>query len=133
MGNPASGRTLTVYRGASPQTAIARVQTKSVSINRSPVDITSDDADGWRTLLTAVGVMEVNISVEGVSGDKTLLALAISPTSAQESLSLIWDDGAEISGAFFIGSYEENGSHDDAVKFSCEFQGTGTLTYTPAV
>lgn len=133
MGNPASGRTLTVKRGASPQTVIARVQTKSVSINRSPVDITSDDSAGWRTLLTEAGVIEVNISVEGVAGATTLMDAAMAVDTALESITLLWDDGSTLTGSFFIASYEESGSHDDAVKFSCELQGTGTLTYTPAV
>lgn len=133
MGNPASGRTLTVKRGASPQTVIARVQTKSVSINRSPVDITSDDSAGWRTLLTEAGVIEVNVSVEGVAGDTTLMDAAMAVDTALESITLLWDDGSTLTGSFFIASYEESGSHDDAVKFSCELQGTGTLTYTPAV
>jgi TP901-1 family phage major tail protein len=130
MGNPASGRTLTVYRGASPQTAIARVQTKSVSINRSPVDITNDDSSGWRTLLDDVGTIEVNISVEGVAGATTIIDIATDPTAAQESLTLTWDDGSTLVGSFFIASYEESGTHDDAVQFSCEFQSSGTITYT---
>lgn len=124
------GRSLTVSIGTSPAVPIARVKTKSMSINRSPVDITTDDAAGWRTLMAEAGRMEVDISVEGVAYDNVLKAAALDIDRALDTVTLTWDDGYTLVGSFFIASYEESGETEDAVQFSCEFQSSGSVTGT---
>lgn len=48
-----AGRQITVHFGGnSPTDLLAGVREKGVELNGEPIDITSDDDDGWRTLLT---------------------------------------------------------------------------------
>jgi TP901-1 family phage major tail protein len=126
------GRSLTVSIGTSPAVAIARVQNKSMSVNRSPVDITTDDASGWRTLLADAGLTEVNVSVDGVAYDNILKAAAFDVDRPLDTVTLTWDDGSTLVGSFFIASYEETGAHEDSVKFTAEFQSSGVITFTAA-
>ena len=53
-------------------TPLAGVQTKSVAVNKEPIDVTDDNSDGWRELLPEDGRKEVNISVSGVTDSATL-------------------------------------------------------------
>lgn len=126
------GRSLTVSIGTSPAVPIARVQNKSMSVNRSPVDITTDDASGWRTLLAEAGVTEVNISVDGVAYDNILKAASFDTDRALDTVTLTWDDGSTMVGSFFIASYEESGAVGDAVKFTAELQSSGVITFKAA-
>ena len=48
-------------------------------------------------------------------------------------ITLDFADGGTISGNFYLASYEETGSHEDAVTFSASLQSSGSWTYTTAV
>jgi predicted secreted protein len=48
-------------------TTIAALISKSLTLNKEPVDITSDDDAGWRTLLEDIdGTKSVDIACEGI-------------------------------------------------------------------
>ena len=66
----AKGRLLQILKGG---VAIAGVRTKGVAINGEPIDITSDDDGGYRTMLDDPGTMSLDLSVEGVTKDDELL------------------------------------------------------------
>ena len=124
------GRELVVKKDS---TAIAGVQTKSVSVDGSPVDITSDDDSGWRTLLSDPGVRSVDMSVEGVTKDAILRAAVFDGTSLLlTDITLDYPNGDALSGNFYLANLEENGTHNDAVKFTGTLQSSGEITYTPA-
>ena len=53
-------------------TTVAAMRTTSMTINKSSVDITSKDSNGWQELLPGGGVKSVSMSAEGVySADTT--------------------------------------------------------------
>ena len=124
-----SGRKLLIKRGV---TVIAGVRTKAVNINREPVDITNDDDDGWRGLLTEPGEKQIDLTVGGVTKDDTLRAVAFTDPPIFEDMSLEYPDGSIISGDFFISGYNESGDYNDAITFEATFQSSGIIDYTPA-
>lgn len=108
-------------------TAIAGVRTKSLSINHEPVDITSDDNNGFRTLLGVVGESSFELSVEGVLKDSTLFDVATgSGTKLLTDISIEHPEGT-ITGDVFLTAFESTGAYNDAVTFSATFQSSGTF------
>jgi predicted secreted protein len=118
----AIGRSYLVKKGA---TALAGVRTKSLSINHEPVDITTDDEDGFRTLLGAVGESSFELSVDGVSKDSTLFDEALGSSTKLLTDVTIEHPNGIISGDVFLASYEETGAYNDAITFSATFQSSG--------
>jgi len=122
------GRELLIKKGS---TVIAGVQTKTVSINGEAIDITSDDDSGYRTMLANPGTLSLDLSVEGVSKDATLRTIIANGGSCMlTDITITYADGKVIAGDFFMSSFEDNGTHNDAVKFSCSLQSSGAFTYT---
>lgn len=128
-----NGRYLRILKNA---VAIAGVRSKTVAINGSPVDVTGDDDDAYRTLLSEHATKSVDLTVEGVTKDDVLLqAITVATPGAQllSDIEVEYPDGATLAGDFFLATYEEVGAHDDAVVFTATLQSSGPFTYTPAV
>ena len=124
------GRNFKINRGS---TVIAGVRSKGAAFNGEPVDVTSDDDAGFRTLLNDVGVESIDLSVEGVTKDNDLRSAALSGTSLMlTDVNLEWPNGDTLSGNFFLSSLEETGPTQDAVTFSATLQSSGEWTYTAA-
>ena len=108
--------------------AIAGVRTKSMSINHEPVDITTDDENGFRTLLGVVGESSFELSVEGLLKDAVLFDEATgSATKLLTDVSIDHPSGV-ITGDLFLSSFETGGAYNDAVTFSATFQSSGAWT-----
>lgn len=124
----AVGRTLTLTYGGA---VIAGARTKTITINGTPVDITSDDDSGYRTLLEASGEKQIDMSVEGLAKDDVLVeALANNGTLIAEVV-LTLPSGATITGDFRLNSVELGAPYNDAVTFTAELQSTGSWAMVP--
>lgn len=119
------GRSYTIKKN---DTAIAGVRTKSLSINHEPVDITTDDEDGFRTLLAEVGESSFELSVDGVTKDSVLFDAATGTGSKLLTDITIDHPNGVITGDVYLASYEETGAYNDAITFSATFQSSGTWT-----
>lgn len=132
----AASRDLLILKNS---TAIAGVNAKSIAVASSPIDVTTDEDSGYRTLLDASGLETLDISGSGVekaavlrdlahsSGTKLLTDVTIEfpPIAAEVT-------GASISGDFFLTSYTSNGGNSDgAIEFDFALQSSGQWTYTP--
>lgn len=133
------GRDMTLAIGADGmEVTITGVRTKSFTINNEPVDITNDDDDGWRDLLSEPGQKSVDFSCEGVVVDDAVRALAIAAadvsTNALFTFPLLTGEmtAASLECQAVITSYAETGTYNDAVTFSLELQSKGAVTYTAA-
>jgi predicted secreted protein len=105
--------------------AIAGVRTKSLSINHEPVDITTDEDDGFRTLLSVVGESSFELSVEGVLKDDVLFDVATGTGSKLlTDISIDHPEGV-ITGDMFLSAFESTGAYNEAVTFSATFQSSG--------
>lgn len=111
-------------------TAIAGVQEKGIAINAEPIDITSDDDGGYRTILSgAAGQQSIDVTVSGVQTIPTFRAAALAGVMLTD-ITVTYPDGKVISGDFWVNNYTENGGTKDAVKFSATLSSSGGWTYT---
>mgnify|MGYP000128897932 FL=1 len=109
-------------------TALAGVRTKSLSINHEPVDVTTDDENGFRTLLAEVGESSFELTVDGVTKDSTLFDAATASASKLLTDVTIEHPNGTISGDVYLASYEETGAYNDAITFSATLQSSGEWT-----
>ena len=129
------GRTITLYWGPqSPQHAVAGIREKSVTLAGDPVDITNDDSSGWRELLDAPQISQVEISCSGVLLNDTLRADWFNGHAATgsrlQNAAFEYSDGGEIAGNFYMSEYSETGNHDGEITFEATFMSSGAITYT---
>lgn len=128
----AVGRAITLTWGSdSPPEAIAGVKEKSMTFNNEPIDISSDDDAGWRALLSTPGQKQVELKVSGVTKDRKLLADWFANALTQAVI-LTYEDGATITGSFFLSEYSDKGNFKDATAFDATLMSTGAIVYTPA-
>src|SRR6478609_2283295 len=120
-----AGRTILVRQGGQ---IIAGIRTKTLTFEGEPIDVTSDENDGWRTLLSVYGTRGLTASVEGVVKSHQLKIAALSQQVMSE-LTFTWPDGFEVVGNFALSNYTETGAYDDAATFSCELRSSGELSY----
>lgn len=125
----AKGRSLLVKRN---NVVIAGLRTKGVAFNGEPIDGTTDDENGYRTLLSDPGVKSVDLSIEGLTKDATLRVAVLNGGSLMlEDITVTYPDGGILAGDFFLASLEETGTYNEAITFSGSLQSSGEWTYTP--
>jgi predicted secreted protein len=124
------GRTVVVEVAGA---AVAGARTKSFTIGNEPVDITSDDDSGFRTMLSVAGTKTLDMSVEGVTKDGALIALASGSSGLIEDVEITFPGIGTIAGDFFVASVELGAAYNEASTFSASLQSSGAYTYTPAV
>lgn len=127
-----NGRDLLIKKGG---TAIAGARTNSISVDNSPVDISDIAGGGFRKLADFAGNRKLDLSVSGVWATKVIRDLMLGADSGLllTDLTLIFADGGDIAGDFYLASYTEEGAHDVAVTFTASMQSSGAWTYTTAV
>lgn len=122
------GRKATISKGA---TVVAAVRTRTVSINNEPVDITSDDDNGFRTMLQDPGTKTLDMSVEGVLKNTTdFLGVAMSTTDILEGFSILFPGMGTIAGDFVVASFEVGAAYNESATFSATLQSSGAFTFT---
>lgn len=124
----ASGRELTLTWDS---VALAGVRTRGFSVTNDYIDVTTDDEDGWRTLLATPGLRSVEATVSGITKDQVLLAEVMKANITGEPLSIgLPTTTGTLAGTFVVSSYEETGEYDGAAEFSATFMSAGEVTYT---
>jgi len=125
-----NGRELKVKKAG---TVLAGVRTKTVAIAGEPIDITSDDDLGYRTMLGDAGTYSIDLTVEGVTKDDTLRGIILTGGSLLlTDITIEYPDGGEIEGDFFLAAVEDSGEYADALTFSASLQSSGPWVYTAA-
>jgi len=123
------GRLVEVRKGTTTGTLIAGVRTKSVTINNEPIDITTDDSAGFRELLDVSGERHLDISVEGLTQDNTLLGIAVAGSALIDEFSIVFPGtpNVVVRGDFRINNFQLGAEYADAVTFTAELQSTGAF------
>jgi predicted secreted protein len=124
------GRNITLAWG-SPPTGIAGVKEKALTLSGEPIDISSDDDHGWRMLLAVPGQKQVELKVSGITKDRKLIADWFAGALTQ-AVTLTYEDGAAITGQFFLSEYSDKGNFKDATAFDATLMSTGAVTYAAA-
>jgi predicted secreted protein len=117
------------WGGNSPGDTIAGVREKGIECNGEAIDVTSDENDGWRVVLSEAGQNEVTISLSGVTKDDRLAAAWFSINNRIQPAFLTYPNGRQISGNFYLQSFTDTGPYNDATTFEAELISTGPVTY----
>ncbi len=126
------GRDISFFWGDdSPPEEIPGVREKGVSLSGEPIDVTSDENNGWRALLTVPAENQVEISLSGVTKSHALKADWFAGTRTQTAV-IEYADGAQIGGTFFLQDYSDTGTYNDATTFEATLVSSGAVVYTPA-
>jgi predicted secreted protein len=117
---------------------IAGMREKSSSFEFSPIETTTDDDVGTRTLLVdddgelVPGTRSLTLSASGVTKDAVLLRAIALGQDLHKQMELEYPGLGEITGDFALVSLEKTGAHEDAIMFSCEFQNNGDWDWSDA-
>lgn len=107
------------------------VRTRGYTITNDYVDVTTDDDNGWRTLLANPGLRSMEATVSGISSDQILIAEVMKASITGEPLVVeLPTTTGTLAGTFLCSSFEQSGEHDGAVEFSATFMSNGAVTYT---
>lgn len=124
----ANGRALTLDWDG---TTLVGVRTRGYTITNDYVDVTTDDDDGWRTLLANPGLRQVEATAGGISSDQVLIAEMTKANITGEPLTIqLPTTTGTLAGTFLVSSFEQTGEHDGAVEFTATFMSSGAVTYT---
>ena len=109
---------------------IPGVREKSATLNGEPVNITSDEDDGWQKLDESgeAGENNVEISLSGVTKNDVLKADWFAGNRTRTA-TFQYPNGSAITGTFFLASYTEGLPYNDAATFEATFQSNGVVTY----
>jgi len=122
--------------GSEAFTAIAGLNSKSITINNSAIDVTTPDATTpggalWASSLN--GLKSMSISGDGIFLDESAqegrlntIAMEANPVANFE---LVVPDFGTYSGEFRVTSLEFGGETEGATTFSLSLESNGTVTY----
>ena len=134
----AASRDLIINKNA---TRLLGINSKSISVAKEPIDITTDEDNGYRLLLDVAGTKTLDISFSGVTKDGLLrgiintdggqmltdIEIEFAPIAPQSA-------GDTITGDFFFdGHNETGGGSDGAIEFDGTLQSSGVWVYTVGV
>lgn len=130
------GRNTIVNRAG---TRLIGVRSVTLDWGGEPLDITSGENNGYRTLLSEAGQRQIDLNLEGVTKDSVLKNIIMSGGST-----LLTDitiqfaiidptntTAATLSGDFYIASFSDANPYNEAITFTCPMQSSGEWTYTP--
>lgn len=127
-----SGRKLYINRNDS---RLAAVRTKGVTHGKEPIDVTNDDHEGDRTLLSEPAQKQVDLSISGIVVDGNL-ANFLGDWDGESFLDVTvnYPDGEVLEHAdgFVLTNFEITGEYNGAATFSAQLQSSGAATITPA-
>lgn len=120
-------------------TRLAGINSKSIAVAKEPIDVTTDEDNGYRLLLDVAGTKTLDISFSGVTKDTVMRGIVM-----VEGGQLLTDieiefpitgaqvtTGDKITGNFFFNGWTENGGGSDgAIEFDGTLQSSGEWTYT---
>lgn len=119
------GRKVTVTVGTD---VIATARTTSLAINNEAVNITSAGDDGIRRIMAEAGEKSIEITLDGLYTDSSLMDVALNGTLIQD---VVLDyDTYTLTGDFFLSSYNEGQPYNEAVTFSATLMSTGAVIKT---
>ena len=119
-------------------TALAGINSKSITINNSSIDVTTPDASSPGGVLFAQslnGLKAMSVSGDGIFLDETAearlntVAMQADPVANFE---MVVPDFGTFAGEFRVASLEFGGETEGGVTFSTSLESNGTVTFTSA-
>lgn len=109
---------------------IPGVREKGIKLDGAPIDVSSDEDNGWMTILSEPGEKKVEISLSGVTKSPHLKADWFAGQH-EKAVSIEYPDGRVLSGQFFLSSFSEKGPYKDATTFEATLVSNGEINFTP--
>ena len=113
-------------------TTIAAVRTTSLSIDNTPIDISSFDDNGYQKLLSTTAQRLMTLTVAGVESDHVLRDAALSTTNLLTDVTVTFPNALVSNDVmacdWFITNYKEDGDYKGAGLFSCTMTSSGAWT-----
>ncbi len=135
---PQSGLLMTFYKDVSGTLKkFAAGVSRDININFPTIDVTSDDDGGWAAKIASIkdwggsfeGIFEEDSSVgTGAISFLDLVTDGIAGTAITVVFTTNVTDNIKFSGTALITGVTQTSSITDAIKFTCNIEGTGTLT-----
>lgn len=119
-----AGREIELTWSSNP---IDGVREKGISLNGEPINVTSDEDDGKQTLLDISAEDSVTITISGVTKSSDLRDDWFNG-SRTATATLTYPDGYSITGTFFLSTYEETGTYNDATTFTATLNSSGAVS-----
>lgn len=119
--------------GSGSFSALGGARTNSMSINNTPIDVTSASSSGhWREFLDEKPNISMSLSVSGVFQDDSqdgTLRTAVLAADLKDYQMVVPDFGT-FEGPFICTSYTFTGSHDGELTYEASFESGGAVTFT---
>ena len=127
------GRKIKMYKGDASTGILFAAQTKSVTLNSESIDVTSDTDDGFRTLLCDPAVRSIDMGIDGILRQDDFLGTLLDPAPQTflEEYTLVIPGIGEITGDFFLGSFELGAPHAEGTTFSTSLSSSGAWVFAP--
>lgn len=119
------------------QVRLVGVTGKSIPVIKDPIDITTDEDDGFRTFLGAAGKKTLDLNIEGTVKTNALRGIFTDNQDLIiEDLIVIFPvigrnaTGDRLEGDFYFSNYNESGGDSAApIRFNARFRSTGEWDY----
>lgn len=113
---------------------VAAVRTKTSTQERTNVDVTTDDNDGWNRHLPKPGKRGFNVEVAGIVTSGNEATFQGVGTDAFLDVEVEYPNGDAItaSDGFFLGNISITSNFDGSVEFTASLMSSGTVTLTAA-
>jgi predicted secreted protein len=131
-----ASRDLLIKKGAA---SLLGINAKSIAVAKEPIDVTTDEDNGYRLLLDVAGTKTLDISFSGVTKDDAMRGIIMTEggqllTDIEVSFPITGSQtttGDTITGNFFFNGWTENGGGSDgAIEFDGTLQSSGVWTFT---
>lgn len=122
------GRKITFTWGG---VAIPGIREKSLTVGGEPVDVSSDEDDGFRLLLDEDATKQIDYAVSGVVKSDVLRVAKLTGAIADEVV-ITYQDGSKLTFDAVLGEYSEGQPYQEAVTISATFMSSGAWSFTPA-
>ncbi len=105
----------------------AGITSKGFEVSNSPVDITSDDSEGWQAFMNKPGGKSVSLDIQGVFSDNLLKNYSMLGGNIKLLAVEINDTKNTLTGDFIVTAYSNAVAVNDAVRMSATLQLSGEL------
>lgn len=120
------GREITATVGG--QTLVG-VQTKGVTFNNEPLDVTDDGDSGWQELLAKPGRKSIEYAISGVTKNLELINTYFQ-TSNTMAVAITYPDGSTLAFDGFLSALSHTGAENELDTFDATLMSSGAPTFT---
>jgi len=125
---------LKIGDGGNPEVfnVVGGMRSTSFRINNETVDVTSKMSGGWREILSGAGSRKVSLAGSGIftnsASEMSVQAKAL--TSSVDNYQVIFESGANFSGAFQVTSLEYAGDYNGERTYLIALESSGVVSFS---